>query len=57
MPYELFNEFVNTFLIEKRDFLSGNNEIVLTQDALAENNRIFIENQIEGADMNFCGKA
>lgn len=56
MVYRLFNEFINTFLIEKRDFLSGNNEIVLTQEALAEVIRIFIENQIEGTDMNFAEK-
>lgn len=42
MVYRLFNEFINTFLIEKRDFLSGSNEIVLTQEALAEIIRVFV---------------
>lgn len=56
MVYRLFNEFINTFLIEKRDFLSGSNEIVLTQEALAEIIRVFVENQIEGTGMNFAEK-
>lgn len=56
MVYRLFNEFINTFLIEKRDFLSGSNEIVLTQEALAEIIRVFVENQIGGTGMNFAEK-
>jgi len=53
MVYKLFDQFVQTFLVEKRDFLSNNGKIVLTSQALDECIDRFIVNYIEGSDQNF----
>jgi len=56
VEYKLFNQFVQTFLVERRDFLSNNGEIVLTPQALEECIDRFIVNYIEGSDQNFGEK-
>lgn len=36
MICKLFNFFIDTLIFEKREFLSNNNAIVLTQEAFSE---------------------
>jgi len=56
MEYKLFDQFVQTFLVERRDFLSNNGETVLTSRALDECIDRFIVNYIAGSDQNFGEK-
>ncbi|MDD2230736.1 MAG: AAA family ATPase [Candidatus Cloacimonetes bacterium] len=56
MEYRLFNEFVQTFLVEGKDFLSGSGKTVLTPEALDECIDRFIVNAIEGSDLSFDEK-
>lgn len=56
MEYKLFNQFVQTFLVERKDFLSNNGETVLTSQALDECIDRFIVNYIAGSDQNFGAK-
>lgn len=56
MEYKLFDQFVQTFLVERKDFLSNNGETVLTSQALDECIDRFIVNYIEGSDQNFGEK-
>lgn len=56
MEYKLFDQFVQTFLVERRDFLSNNGETVLTSQALDECIDRFIVNYIAGSDQNFGEK-
>ncbi len=54
--YQLFNDFVRTFLVEGKDFLSRSSRIVLTPKNLEEAISLFIENAIEGSDQDFATK-
>lgn len=56
MEYTLFNQFVQTFLVDRKDFLSDNGEIVLSPQALDECINRFIVNFIGGSDQNFADK-
>ncbi len=56
MEYQLFNEFVQTFLVERKDFLSGSGKVVLTPERLEESIFRFISNQISGSDKSFAEK-
>jgi len=56
MEYRLFNEFVRTFLLEGKDFISGSGERVWTPQAVQECIDRFIKNYIGGSDQNFSQK-
>lgn len=56
MEYELFSEFVQNFLVERKDFLSGNDKIVLTPESIEEVFHLYVENPIEGSEQSFAEK-
>lgn len=56
MEYELFSEFVQKFLVERKDFLSGSDKIVLTPESIEEVFKLYLDNPIEGSDQSFGEK-
>jgi|GEM_PF-5863753 len=56
MEYKLFNEFVQTFLVESKDYLSGSGKTVLTPENLDECINRFVGNYIDGSDQSFATK-
>lgn len=56
MEYQLFNEFVQTFLVERKDFLSGSGKVVLTPESIGEAISRFIDNPQEDPGQSFADK-
>lgn len=56
MEYKLFKEFVQKFLVERKDYISGSEKIVLTPESIQEVLNLYVDNYIEGTEQSFAEK-